>query len=87
MIIHKKLKIFTSEEYNITFILTEKNSVKGKNAHPFYEWANKQAGLLGSPKWNFHKYLIDKNGDFAAWYSSTTSPQSVKIINKIEELL
>jgi glutathione peroxidase len=82
-----QVKKFTDKEFHITFPLTEIEKVKGKEAHPFYLWANNKSGFIGSPKWNFHKYLIDKNGNFAAWFSSPTKPQSPKIINKIEELL
>lgn len=82
-----EVKEFTDKKFNITFPLTNISKVKGSEAHPFYLWANNKAGFLGSPKWNFHKYLIDKNGNFAAWFSSTTKPDSQKIINKIEELL
>lgn len=81
------VKKFTTNEFKVTFPLTTINSVTGANAHNFYLWANKEAGFIGSPKWNFHKYLLDKDGNLAAWFSSPTDPQSSKIINKIEELL
>jgi glutathione peroxidase len=82
-----QIKEFVDEKFKITFPLTSITKVKGNDAHPFYLWANKKAGFIGSPKWNFHKYLIDKNGNFAAWYSSATKLGSQKITNKIEELL
>ena len=78
---------FVEEKFHITFPLTDINKVKGANAHQFYLWANKKAGIFGSPKWNFHKYIIDRDGNLAAWFSSPTKPESQKIINKIEELL
>ena len=82
-----EVKEFTDKKFNITFSLTDISQVKGSNAHPFYLWANSKSGFIGSPKWNFHKYLIDKNGNFAAWFSSATKPESKKIIKAIEELL
>lgn len=82
-----QVKEFAKKEFQITFPLTTIEKVKGNKSHPFYLWANNQAGFMGSPKWNFHKYLIDKNGNLASWFSSPTKPQSPKIINKIEELL
>ena len=82
-----QVKEFTDKEFHITFPLTTIEQVKGKEAHPFYLWANNKSGFVGSPKWNFHKYLIDKNGNFVTWFSSPTKPNSSKIINKIEELL
>jgi len=78
---------FTQKEFNITFPLSSISQVSGNNAHPFYLWANQQAGFVGSPKWNFHKYLIDKNGDFSGWFSSATDPISEKMTQKIESLL
>jgi glutathione peroxidase len=82
-----KIKEFTNKEFQINFPLTIITKVKGGNAHPFYVWANSKAGFIGSPKWNFHKYLIDKNGNLSAWFSSATTPKSTKIINKIDELI
>ena len=82
-----QVKEFTTKEFRITFPLTTITKVKGENAHPFYLWANNKAGFIGSPKWNFHKYLIDKNGNFVAWFSSPTKPTSPIIIKKIEQLL
>ena len=84
---NQKIKEFTEENFNISFPISCMEKIKGNNAHPFYLWARTKAGFIGSPKWNFHKYLIDKNGDLAAWFSSSTKPESKKIINKIEELL
>lgn len=78
---------FTQDKFHITFPLTSLNDVKGKNAHPFYQWANKKVGLLSAPKWNFHKYLIGKNGELVASFGSTTSPMSPKITEAIEGIL
>lgn len=83
----EQVKEFTNEKFSVTFPLTFISKVKGNNAHPFYLWANNKSGFLGSPKWNFHKYLIDKDGNLATWFASTTKPESEEIINKIEELL
>jgi glutathione peroxidase len=82
-----QIKEFTDKEFKITFPLTTIQKVKGPNAHPFYLWANEKSGFMGSPQWNFHKYLIDKNGNFVTWFSSSTRPNSAKVVEKIEELL
>ena len=60
---------FVEKQFNVTFPITAKYEVTGDSAHPFYKWARGHAGFIGSPKWNFHKYLIDKDGGFADWYS------------------
>jgi glutathione peroxidase len=84
------IKAFTSDNYGIEFPMTSKYSVKGSEAHPFFVWASEQQKggfLFSKPRWNFHKYLIDKNGDLYKSYSSKTSPESKELINDIEALL
>ena len=83
----KDVKSFIQDKYNITFPVTSIEVVKGKGAHPFYLWANKKSGVFGGPKWNFHKYIIGKNGNFVGGFSSTTSPASTKIENVLKEEL
>jgi glutathione peroxidase len=83
----EKVVEFARDKFAITFPITKISTVKGNNAHAFYLWANQQAGWLGSPKWNFHKYVIDKQGDFVTWFSSLTKPNSPKVINLIEQQL
>lgn len=78
---------FCRKNYGVTFPLTSKNDVKGKAAHPFYIWAGKEAGLLGQPKWNFHKYLIGRDGSFAGWFSSAAKPTGPKIRKALEQAL
>lgn len=86
----KTIKEFTQQEYGITFPLTQKYSVKGDNAHPFFLWASEQqkgAFLQSSPKWNFHKFLLDQNGDLYKSYGSHINPFSEQIRTDIESLL
>ncbi len=83
----EEVKNFTDEKFEISFPLTEIAHVKGKDAHPFYKWANNQAGFLGGPKWNFHKYVIDKDGNFVKAFGSATKPESDKIVKVIEKEL
>lgn len=78
---------FCRKNYGVTFPLTAKNDVKGKAAHPFYQWANKEAGADGLPKWNFHKYLIARDGSFAGWFSSATKPTGPNIRKALEKVL
>lgn len=78
---------FCRKNYGVTFPLTAKNDVKGKAAHPFYQWASKEAGADGLPKWNFHKYLIARDGSFAGWFSSATKPTGPNIRKALEKVL
>lgn len=78
---------FCKINYGVTFPLAGKTVVKGSDAHPVYKWAGEQAGLLGRPKWNFHKYLFDRDGRFVDWFSTQTLPTGPKIRKALEALL
>jgi glutathione peroxidase len=73
-------------EYHVTFPLTEKVAVKGKDAHPFYKWAA-QERPLEAPRWNFHKYLIGRDGRLKAGFTSAVEPTDPRIIAAIENEL
>ena len=83
----KEIKDFCKTNFNITFPMTSKYEVKGKNAHPIYLWAKETYGKSSVPKWNFHKILINKEGEVIDTFASFINPRSKKIINKIEEIL
>ena len=78
---------FCKLNYGVTFPLTDKTVVSGPGEDPLYVWAGTQAGFLGRPNWNFHKYLFDGEGRFVDWFASTTEPQSEKITAAVEKVL
>ena len=83
----EQIKNFCEAKFGISFPMTEKVSVKGQNAHPFYVWARENHGKSAIPKWNFHKIIIDRNGKVAETFSSMTNPSSGKFIKALENLL
>jgi len=83
----EQIATFCKVNYGVTFPLTEKVAVKGANAHPFFKWAGEQAGALGRPKWNFHKYLIGREGQFIDWFSTATTPMGPKIRKAVDAAL
>ena len=83
----KEIKNFCEAKFGITFPMTEKVSVKGSEAHPFYIWARENHGKSAIPKWNFHKIIIDKNGKIAKTFTSITKPSSKKFIKAFEKAL
>lgn len=70
-------------DYGVTFPLTEKVAVKGPNAHPFYKWAALQRPLE-TPRWNFHKYLIGRNGQLADVFATAVEPTDPRVVAAIE---
>lgn len=79
---------FCETQFNTTFPLFSKIEVNGDNAHPLFDFLKKaQPGILGSKniKWNFTKFLIDKEGRPFKRYAPKTSPKSIS--KDIEELI
>ena len=84
---NEDIKNFCEAKFGISFPMTEKVSVKGSDAHPFYIWARENHGKSAIPKWNFHKIIIDKNGKIAETFSSITNPSSKKFITALNNLI
>ena len=84
---NEDIKNFCEAKFGISFPMTEKVSVKGADAHPFYIWAEKNHGKSAVPKWNFHKIIINKEGKIEKTFSSITNPSSKKFKEVIENLL
>ena len=82
---NKEIKTFCETTFGITFPITEKVSVKGDNAHPFYKWAKDNHGIGAIPKWNFHKIIVGKEGKVIDTFASFTKPNSKKIIALIQK--
>ena len=84
---NSEIKTFCEAKFGITFPMTEKVSVKGKNAHPFYIWAKDNHGKTAVPKWNFHKIVISRDGKIADTFSSITKPTSKRFIKLLDSLI
>ncbi|MFA5682949.1 MAG: glutathione peroxidase [Lysobacteraceae bacterium] len=76
---------FCTLTYGVKFPMYEKVTVKGKDATPLYRALAEATGEV--PGWNFHKYLIDRDGRAVASYGSRTKPDDAALLAKIEELL
>ena len=83
----EQVKSFCKMNYGIDFPLTDITVIKGPNAHPYYKWIADVHGSLALPRWNFHKHVIDADGELVDWFASTTSPTSNKLRDAIETAL
>ncbi|WP_399425821.1 glutathione peroxidase [Vibrio campbellii] len=72
-------------DYGVTFPMMARTSVLGENANPVFAEITNQAGV--TPKWNFYKFLINKDGKVVATFPSSTSPTSTTLTNMIEQQL
>ncbi len=83
----EQIQSFCQKNYGVTFLMTEKVNVKGKDKHPLYEWlTNKDLNGKNSTtvKWNFQKYVIGRNGEYIDYFYSMTKPMSSKITKLIQ---
>lgn len=81
----KQIRDFCRLTYSVEFPMFEKIHVKKGKADPLFERLAQEAGAY--PRWNFYKYLIDRDGRVVDYFSSMTSPQSAKLVSAIEKLL
>lgn len=81
----QEIQTFCSTKYNVTFPLFSKISVKGDDIHPLYKFLTTESGHPGEIQWNFHKFLVDRNGQVVANISPRTEPKDLEA--QIEKLL
>ena len=86
---NEEINNFCTLRYNITFRQFDKINVNGDNESKLYSWLKSQKGGLGSSniKWNFTKFLINKNGEVVERYGSAKTPASIEsaIVKLLEE--
>lgn len=83
----EEVKKFCEINYGVDFPLTEKTTVKGPAAHPFYAFASDTLGASAQPKWNFHKILVDRSGTPVKAFPSSVTPSDKELISAIEAVL
>jgi len=79
---------FCSVNYGVSFKMTEKVSVKGKDMHVLFQWLTQQenSDFTGNIKWNFEKFMIDKDGKLVRRFRSSTDPLSEEFRNALMKL-
>ena len=82
---NKEIASFCVNQYAIDFPMFSKTSVQGNAANPFYAELARTTGK--APRWNFHKYLIDRSGKQVQSFDTRVEPDDVRLIASIERLL
>jgi glutathione peroxidase len=82
---NKEVAQFCQMNYGVSFPMFEKTVVTGARANPFYTALAQSAG--GPPRWNFHKYLIDRSGNRVLGFTSEITPGDARLVGQIERLL
>ena len=84
---NKEIAQFCESKFGIRFPMAEKANVVGANAAPFYRWAAAELGPDNVPKWNFHKYLVGRDGKLIAAFPSKVKPDDPQVTAAIEKAL
>jgi glutathione peroxidase len=86
---NQEIKTFCSRKYSVTFPLYSKVSVKGDDQTPLYQYLTKQTDppIAGEIKWNFTKFLVDRNGHVLQRFESAVRPDSKEVISAVEKQL
>ena len=78
---NEEIQFFCTEKYDVSFNVFSKIDVNGQDADPFYEFLkNERPGIMGTKniKWNFSKFLVNKNGEVVKRYGPTTKPEAIE---------
>lgn len=81
------IKRFCEVNFAIDFPMTERQSVRGRDAHPLYRWIAETHGRNAAPRWNFYKYLIAPDGQVVGNWASRVAPDSAELRGAIEAVL
>ena len=86
---NEEIKTFCTRKYNVTFPMYAKISVKGADQSPLYSYLTKQTppGIGGDIKWNFTKFLVDRNGNVVQRFEPAITPDSKEVTGAIEKQL
>jgi len=78
---------FCRSKFSVTFPMMSKVSVKGDDQHPLFTYLTSHAEPTGEIPWNFHKFLLDREGRIVGRFNPDVTPLSEELTSKIEELL
>ena len=82
---NEEIAEFCENTFGVKFPMFAKSSVRGSDASAFYKQLAQQTGV--TPKWNFYKYLIGRDGQVVAAYASTTGPTDPKLLKALQDQL
>ncbi len=84
---NEEIKNFCTLNYQVSFPLFSKISVKGKDIHPLYQYLITQENFSGAISWNFNKFLIGRDGKVKGRFESRINPLDTRIISAVEDQL
>ena len=82
---NRQIREFCDAQFGIEFPMAGLSHVRGAQAHPFFRWAAAKAG--GEPRWNFHKYLVARDGRGVRGFATRVAPDGIEMTRAIEAAL
>lgn len=82
----EQIKEFCQVRYGVSFPLAARSVVRGTEAIPLFRWLARKGGFLSLPRWNFYKYLIDRQGKLHSWFTPLTDPQAPRLLKAIQQV-
>tara|TARA_B000000475_G_scaffold19900_1_gene16121 strand:+ start:251 stop:715 length:465 start_codon:yes stop_codon:yes gene_type:complete len=82
---NEEIKKICLVNYDVGFVTSSPINVRGDDSHKIFNWIKNEYGK--EPKWNFYKYLFDRNGKLTSSWSSMTKPDHSKILKEINKVL
>lgn len=83
----KEILNFCQSKFGVTFPMMSKISVKGEDKHELFQFLTEESSIPGEIKWNFSKFLLDREGNLVERFESGVAPEDEKLTSKIDELL
>ncbi len=84
---NEQIARFCSENFDVTFPMMAKISVKGDDKHPLYTYLTEQSPFTGDISWNFNKFVVNRDGEVIARFDSGTKPKSEELVGAITRAL
>jgi glutathione peroxidase len=78
---------FCTTRFGVDFPLTAKIHVRGPERHALFAWLAQQGGFFSRPRWNFYKYLIDRQGGLASWFTCLTPPNAPRLRRAVNRVV
>ncbi|MCE0745264.1 glutathione peroxidase [Acetobacter sicerae] len=82
-----EIATFCARNYGVSFPMTTRCHVKGAEATPLFHWLADKGGFFARPRWNFFKYLINREGQLVNWFSSITPPTSGRVHDAVNRVV
>ena len=84
----REIREFCDTSYHVTFPMTAKVEIAARDRrHPFYKWVAEELGESALPRWNFHKYLLGRDGQPVGGFPSAVSPEDPALVSAVERAL